>query len=130
MDVYSYGVLLMEMLSRRKPTDEMFSGELSLRRWISESFPDSVLQILDNEMLDKDIEEARVVFRPFLTSAIELALECTADLPEERPSITYVLNRITDVLSSMRKILIQLENLGMSVSLIDSDQAGNCLLSC
>ncbi|XP_047968821.1 receptor kinase-like protein Xa21 isoform X2 [Salvia hispanica] len=124
VDVYSYGVLLMEMLSRRKPTDEMFSGELSLRRWISESFPDSVLQILDNEMLDKDIEEARVVFRPFLTSAIELALECTADLPEERPSITYVLNRITDVLSSMRKILIQLENLGMSVSLIDSDQAG------
>ncbi|XP_042002475.1 LRR receptor-like serine/threonine-protein kinase GSO1 [Salvia splendens] len=111
------GFLLMEMLSRRKPTDEMLSGELSLRRWISESFPDSVLQILDNEMLDKGDEEARVVFRPFLTSAIELALECTADMPEERPSITYVLNRITDVLSSMRKILIQLKNLGMSLSL-------------
>ncbi|XP_042039877.1 receptor kinase-like protein Xa21 [Salvia splendens] len=124
VDIYSYGVLLMEMLSRRKPTDEMFSGELSLRRWISEAFPNSVLQILDNEMLDKVDEEARVVFRPFLTSAIELALECTADLPEERPSITYVLNRITDVLSSMRKILIQFKNLGMSISLIDSDQAG------
>ncbi|KAG6409423.1 hypothetical protein SASPL_127462 [Salvia splendens] len=80
------GFLLMEMLSRRKPTDEMLSGELSLRRWISESFPDSVLQILDNEMLDKGDEEARVVFRPFLTSAIELALECTADMPEERPT--------------------------------------------
>ncbi|KAH9722890.1 hypothetical protein KPL70_006885 [Citrus sinensis] len=35
----SYGVLLMETFTRKKPTDEMFTGEMSLRRWVKESLP-------------------------------------------------------------------------------------------
>ncbi|KAM7519032.1 hypothetical protein LguiB_017994 [Lonicera macranthoides] len=36
-DVYSYDVLLMETLTRKKPTDEMFSDEMAIRR--QRSFP-------------------------------------------------------------------------------------------
>ncbi|XP_057802565.1 receptor kinase-like protein Xa21 isoform X2 [Salvia miltiorrhiza] len=122
VDVYSYGILLMETFSRRKPTDEMFSGELTLRRWVSESFPDSILQILDNELLDTDGEEARAVFITCLTSAIGLALECTSALPEERPSTRYVLKRMRDVQSRIREIEIKLNDLKMSFLLTDSDR--------
>ncbi|GMP36408.1 hypothetical protein CsSME_00008547 [Camellia sinensis var. sinensis] len=32
-DIYSYGVMLLETFTRKKPTDEMFSVEINLRQW-------------------------------------------------------------------------------------------------
>ncbi|XP_059654725.1 probable LRR receptor-like serine/threonine-protein kinase At3g47570 [Cornus florida] len=46
-DVYSYGVLLMETFSRKKPTDEMFAGEVSLKRWVKEAIKGSIIEIVD-----------------------------------------------------------------------------------
>ncbi|RVW21951.1 putative LRR receptor-like serine/threonine-protein kinase [Vitis vinifera] len=33
-DVYSYGILLMEVFARKKPMDEMFTGDLTLKTWV------------------------------------------------------------------------------------------------
>ncbi|RVW98531.1 putative LRR receptor-like serine/threonine-protein kinase [Vitis vinifera] len=45
-DVYSYGILLMEVFSRKKPMDEMFTGDLTLKTWV-ESLSNSVIQVVD-----------------------------------------------------------------------------------
>ncbi|KAB2615412.1 receptor-like protein kinase [Pyrus ussuriensis x Pyrus communis] len=37
-DVYSFGIVLMETFTKRKPTDEMFVGEMDLKQWIADSF--------------------------------------------------------------------------------------------
>lgn len=124
MDVYSYGVLLMEMLSRRKPTDDFFTGELTMRKWVLESFPHSVLQIVDKELLDTDNEEARVTYKSLLTSLIWLALECTLDLPEERPNMRDVRTRIKDINAVLQVKLGHFENREY-LSFADSDLAGN-----
>lgn len=97
VDVYSYGVLLMEICSRRKPVDEMFSGELTMRKWMLDSFPNSLLQVVDNELLSTDDERIRVKYEKCLTSVIELALECMEDSPRERPGAKNVLARIKKV---------------------------------
>ncbi|KAE8806293.1 putative LRR receptor-like serine/threonine-protein kinase [Hordeum vulgare] len=39
-DVYGFGVLLLEMLTRRRPTDAMFTDGLSLHKLVSSAFPD------------------------------------------------------------------------------------------
>lgn len=33
-DGRSYGILLMETFMRKKPTDEMFPGAMSLKKWV------------------------------------------------------------------------------------------------
>ncbi|KAL8506441.1 hypothetical protein ACS0TY_017361 [Phlomoides rotata] len=102
VDVYSYGILVMEILTRRRPTDEMFSGELTMRRWVSESFPSSVMQIVDWQLLKMSDESIRARHERCLMSAMELAVECTADLAE-RPNMKYVATRINEIKLNLLK---------------------------
>ncbi|KAL8506431.1 hypothetical protein ACS0TY_017351 [Phlomoides rotata] len=104
VDVYSYGILVMEILTGRRPTDEMFSGELTMRRWVSESFPSSVMQIVDQELLRMSDESVRARHERWLASAMELAVECTTDLAEERPNMKYVAVRINEIKLKLLKI--------------------------
>ncbi|KAK4720947.1 hypothetical protein R3W88_011180 [Solanum pinnatisectum] len=47
-DVYSYGIMLMEVLTKRRPTDEEICNEnLDLRRWITQSFSGSMMDVVD-----------------------------------------------------------------------------------
>eukprot|EP01018_Ginkgo_biloba_P027963 Gb_07415 [translate_table: standard] len=48
-DVYSYGVLLLEMFTRKRPINEMFEGDLNLHKWVRSAFPNRVTEICTNE---------------------------------------------------------------------------------
>ncbi|XP_045807598.1 probable LRR receptor-like serine/threonine-protein kinase At3g47570 isoform X2 [Trifolium pratense] len=88
-DVYSYGIMLMEMFTGKKPTNEMFSEELTLKIWISESMDNSIMEVVDCNLVSqhgKQIEDILV----HLSSILALALKCCEDLPEARVSMTHV----------------------------------------
>ncbi|CAI8590983.1 unnamed protein product [Vicia faba] len=95
-DVYSYGIMLMEIFTGKKPTNEMFAGELTLKTWISESMVSSVMEVVDFNLVsqqDKEIHE----FLAHVSSILALALRCCEDSPEAR------INMI-DVTASLIKI--------------------------
>ncbi|XVF20540.1 hypothetical protein REPUB_Repub12eG0009000 [Reevesia pubescens] len=51
-DVYSYGVLLMETFTRKKPTNEIFVGEMSMKHWVKESLYNGIINgVVDSGLL-------------------------------------------------------------------------------
>ncbi|XP_059066238.1 putative leucine-rich repeat receptor-like serine/threonine-protein kinase At2g24130 [Cryptomeria japonica] len=50
-DVYSYGILILELLTRRRPTDDMFTEGINLQKWIEMHFPNRISDVVDNCLL-------------------------------------------------------------------------------
>jgi LRR receptor-like serine/threonine-protein kinase FLS2 len=94
-DVYSYGILLMETFTRKKPTDDMFGGEMSLKRWVEESLPLSVTNVVDAYLLKTERDYASM--ENCMSSIMRLVLQCCDELHEQRINakrILITLNKI------------------------------------
>ncbi|PRQ29196.1 putative protein kinase RLK-Pelle-LRR-XII-1 family [Rosa chinensis] len=84
-DVYSFGILLLETFTNRKPTDEMFDGEMSLKQWVENALlADAIVEVVDTSLLGIEEDHAFVSKRECLSAIMRLALACCAESPEER----------------------------------------------
>ncbi|CAN0880413.1 Probable LRR receptor-like serine/threonine-protein kinase At3g47570 [Linum grandiflorum] len=98
-DVYSYGILVLEMLSGKRPTDEMFGGGscwLSLREWVKAALPNEIGRVLDPKLCFE--REAKEQMNKCVMSMLEIGVVCSAQSPAERMKIADV----TLALSSIR----------------------------
>ncbi|KAL2467660.1 putative receptor-like protein kinase [Forsythia ovata] len=83
-DVYSYGIILLEMFTRKKPTDEMFGAEMSLKQWVSEALQEnSINEVLATGLLERE-DEHLFVKEQCVSSIFGLAMECSKNSPDER----------------------------------------------
>ncbi|KAL6330446.1 hypothetical protein AAG906_040376 [Vitis piasezkii] len=98
-DVFSYGIMLMEVFARNKPMDEMFNGDLTLKSWV-ESLADSMKEVVDATLLRREDEDFATKLS-CLSSIMALALTCTTDSLEERIDMK-------DVVVRLMKIIIEL----------------------
>ncbi|MCD7464168.1 hypothetical protein HAX54_052228 [Datura stramonium] len=100
-DVYSYGIMLMEVLSKRRPTDEEICNEnLDLRKWITQAFPGTMMDIVDANLFSEE-EQITSKTEICIASMIELALDCTKEMPESRITMKDVVrgsNTLKDAL--------------------------------
>ncbi|XXG58646.1 hypothetical protein AAC387_Pa04g0907 [Persea americana] len=55
-DVYSYGIVLLEMLIGKRPSDDMFENNLSLHQFAKRALPERVMEIIDHGLLSEEIE--------------------------------------------------------------------------
>ncbi|GAY34231.1 hypothetical protein CUMW_276610, partial [Citrus unshiu] len=91
-------LLLMETFTRKRPTDEMFTGEMSLRRWVMESLPHRLREVVDANLV-RD-EQAFSAKKDCLISIMDLALDCCMESPDKRM-------HMTDVAAKLKKIKVK-----------------------
>ena len=73
----------METFTGKKPTDEIFNEEMSLKQWVENSFPDAITEVIDANLLRTE-EDHYTIKKDCLSSVIRLALACSATSPQDR----------------------------------------------
>ncbi|GLJ13985.1 hypothetical protein SUGI_0223590 [Cryptomeria japonica] len=105
-DVYSFGMLILEMVTKRRPTDGMFTGDVALSRWERRAFPEVVEGVVDRDLLVNQgtVGESSSSVAPetigeelessehgsCLLSFIGLGLQCTRENPVDKPTMREV----------------------------------------
>ena len=105
-DVYSYGIMVMEIFTGKNPTNEIFVGGLSLKTWVQSAFPTNLHQVLDPGMLQEPEDGESINMKiqlDCLKMVIGVALSCTNESPEGRITILEVLRKLKSVQDLFRK---------------------------
>ena len=100
-DIYSYGIMLLEMFTRKKLLDDMFIEELSLRQWVKASIPYKIMEVIVRNILRTEQGNDAIATQSDVLSIMELGLECCREFPKERISIKDVIINLNKIKTQM-----------------------------
>lgn len=92
-DVYSFGVLLLELLTGKAPAQALLNEEgVDLPRWVQSVVREEwTSEVFDSELLRYQSAEEEMV------QLLQLAIDCAAQNPDKRPTMSEVVSRIEEI---------------------------------
>ena len=108
-DVYSFGILLLEVFTAKCPTDSMFNDGLTLHEFAKIALPERVMEIVEPSLLleariDNDsVEnfarrgERRGRIEECLVGVLRIGVVCSMESPAERMEMTDVVAKLCSI---------------------------------
>ncbi|KAJ0982875.1 hypothetical protein J5N97_011130 [Dioscorea zingiberensis] len=100
-DVYSMGIVLMELVTGLMPTDRSFEGDMDMVRWVQ--------LLLGSPAREELLDDALKPFAPYEESSmyevLDVALQCTRTAPAERPSSRHVSDLLRRISASTQGVV-------------------------
>ena len=94
-DMYSYGILLLEMFTGRRPTDSEFQDGHTLHNHVKTSLPEQVMKVIDQTLLLESDESGKR--RECINAVLEIGIICSMESPKDRMEIRDAANELRSI---------------------------------
>ncbi|XP_047318190.1 leucine-rich repeat receptor-like tyrosine-protein kinase PXC3 [Impatiens glandulifera] len=93
-NVYSYGVILLEILTSRMPVEEVFGEGMDLVKWVQTAPGRGETP---EQILDARLSTVSFGWRKEMLAALKIALICTDSTPAKRPKMKKVVEMLREI---------------------------------
>ncbi|KAL2923606.1 Leucine-rich repeat receptor-like tyrosine-protein kinase PXC3 [Bienertia sinuspersici] len=93
-NVYSYGVILLEILTTHLPVEEEFGEGTDLVKWV-QSAP--TRGETPEQILDARLSTVSFAWRKEMLATLKVALQCTDNTPAKRPKMKKVIEMLQEI---------------------------------